>query len=308
MKDRQEDIKNYLRNDQKGKEANRLEREALSDSFLCEALEGLTAVDGEHLKVIESLNRKMSKIRVHSERRIGNYWWIVAAFLIVAGMAWKLLYVPTDESVKLVAVPQEENDSVMVSVEIRETKLLDTVGVSGVIEDISEVGVVVLKSENVRKVSADSLVVLAELEKSEIDSGQVFFKVSRLKKEIHQEVLDSGMILLKDYKTVGFLQKAEIVKLRGVERFEERKDWRVAFNRYVRDSLSFPEEAVVERVEGAVVLSLNFNRKGKLSRIKIIRKLHPACDREAVRLVKEYSGSWGINEKNVMVTLPFYLK
>ena len=45
MKDRQNAIKTYLQKEQRGKEANRLEREALSDSFLYEALEGLTAVE-----------------------------------------------------------------------------------------------------------------------------------------------------------------------------------------------------------------------------------------------------------------------
>ena len=43
---RNDDIKDYLRGNRKGESANRLEREALSDPFLYEALEGLTSTPG----------------------------------------------------------------------------------------------------------------------------------------------------------------------------------------------------------------------------------------------------------------------
>ena len=42
-----DDIKEYLHGNRKGKAANRMEREALSDPFLYEALEGLTSTPGD---------------------------------------------------------------------------------------------------------------------------------------------------------------------------------------------------------------------------------------------------------------------
>ena len=44
-----DDIKEYLHGNRKGKAANRMEREALSDPFLFEALEGLTSTPGDPL-------------------------------------------------------------------------------------------------------------------------------------------------------------------------------------------------------------------------------------------------------------------
>lgn len=44
-----DDIKEYLYGNRKGKAANRMEREALSDPFLFEALEGLTSTPDDPL-------------------------------------------------------------------------------------------------------------------------------------------------------------------------------------------------------------------------------------------------------------------
>lgn len=308
MKDRKNAIKAYLRQDQRGKEANHLEQEALSDPFLYEALEGLTMVEGKHLEAIKRLDVRMSRIGIHGGRRIGNYWWIAAAFFIVAGVAWKLLYTPMDEPVKLVAVPQIVKDTVAADVEKRECGQLDSLCGFVVAEKVSEAKVLsVPKLKTVRNASVDYSDSLSDLEKTLVDTGHFLPKTSvKSTKKICPVESGNDVILLKSHKARSLLQKAEIAKIRGGKTFETRDSWRVAFERYVADSLHYPEDAALEGVRGSVVLSLNFNRRGKLSRIKIIRKLHPACDREAVRLVKEYSGSWGVNEKNVMVTLSFY--
>ena len=51
----------YIKGKRKGKDANRIEREAMTDAFLCEALEGADAVEDNHLKNIESLHTKIMK-------------------------------------------------------------------------------------------------------------------------------------------------------------------------------------------------------------------------------------------------------
>ena len=54
-------LKEYIQGDRHGKEANRLEREALTDPFLQEALEGFDAVSGDHAKTIEQLEKRYIK-------------------------------------------------------------------------------------------------------------------------------------------------------------------------------------------------------------------------------------------------------
>ncbi|MBT2556492.1 TonB family protein [Hymenobacter sp. ISL-91] len=60
-----------------------------------------------------------------------------------------------------------------------------------------------------------------------------------------------------------------------------------AFQQYLRDSLNYPEKARDRKLEGTVRLQFVVGTDGRLSDIKIVRRLSPECDAEAVRLLKE---------------------
>ncbi|MDR1408517.1 MAG: hypothetical protein LBJ23_10820 [Tannerella sp.] len=71
----------YIQGRRKGKPAHRLEREAMRDRFLAEALEGYDAVDGNHVRRIASLRRKLSA-RTRRGDRTKMYTGIAAGLLI----------------------------------------------------------------------------------------------------------------------------------------------------------------------------------------------------------------------------------
>jgi hypothetical protein len=54
-------IKDYIQGKRHGREANQLEREAMNDSFLQDAIDGYDSVQGNHLPIIEELERKIEK-------------------------------------------------------------------------------------------------------------------------------------------------------------------------------------------------------------------------------------------------------
>ncbi|RFP64886.1 TonB family protein [Hymenobacter lapidiphilus] len=60
-----------------------------------------------------------------------------------------------------------------------------------------------------------------------------------------------------------------------------------AFRQYLHDSLNYPERARDRKQEGTVRLQFTVGTDGRLSDIKIVRRLSPECDAEAVRLLKE---------------------
>ena len=66
-------IGEYFRIGSIGKEANRIERKALEDPFLYEALEGFSVVDADHEMVIEDLQKR---IRGKANRRTGRFVWL----------------------------------------------------------------------------------------------------------------------------------------------------------------------------------------------------------------------------------------
>ena len=81
-------IREYARGDRRGKEANRLERQAVSDPFLHEALEGYREVGGDLSADIDRLGRRIARRagRAARLRRIAVA--AASAAVVLAGVLW----------------------------------------------------------------------------------------------------------------------------------------------------------------------------------------------------------------------------
>jgi len=83
---------------------------------------------------------------------------------------------------------------------------------------------------------------------------------------------------------------------------------------YIDTQLKYPSEAVVDKIEGTVILEFIVTKMGNIESIKIYKSVHPLLDEEAKRLVKSMpKWSPGKNEGqdvNAQYVLPikFYLK
>lgn len=75
-------MRRYIQGDRKGREANRIERQAMRDPFLAEALEGYEKVKGDPAPHIDILRRK---IRRKNQRRLDvfKYGGMAASFLFI---------------------------------------------------------------------------------------------------------------------------------------------------------------------------------------------------------------------------------
>ncbi|SES72664.1 TonB family protein [Hymenobacter actinosclerus] len=60
-----------------------------------------------------------------------------------------------------------------------------------------------------------------------------------------------------------------------------------AFRQYLLDSLDYPEKARERSQQGTVRLQFVVQADGRLSDIKVVRRLTPECDEEAIRLLKD---------------------
>lgn len=86
----------------------------------------------------------------------------------------------------------------------------------------------------------------------------------------------------------------------------------VALQRYLEENVRWPDEE--SDVQGRVVVSFMVEKDGSLSEIKVVRGLHPAFDKEALRVV-ENMPKWypaklngkGIRQK-IILPIPFKLK
>ncbi|WBA41079.1 TonB family protein [Hymenobacter canadensis] len=84
-----------------------------------------------------------------------------------------------------------------------------------------------------------------------------------------------------------------------------------ALRKYLRDSLDYPQKALDERLEGTVRVQLLVGTDGKLSDFKVLRKVSPECDAEALRLLQEGPAWFPAVQSNrrvarqVVVDVPF---
>lgn len=63
---------------------------------------------------------------------------------------------------------------------------------------------------------------------------------------------------------------------------------------YVIENLKYPEQARTEKVEGKVVVTFVVEPNGTISSIKVPKKLYPACDAEAIRVIESMNSLPGL--------------
>lgn len=74
-------LKDYIQGKRHGKEANQLEREAMNDPFLQDAIDGYDSLAGNHLHTIEKLEKKIAHKPARMDKRV--WIWVAAALLLL---------------------------------------------------------------------------------------------------------------------------------------------------------------------------------------------------------------------------------
>jgi hypothetical protein len=93
----------YIQGKRRGKEANKLEREAINDPFLEDAIDGFDAVPGNHASAIEELEAQLER-RINKPKPVISYrFWIMgaAASLVLLLGIGSLLHFDTKVSPEL---------------------------------------------------------------------------------------------------------------------------------------------------------------------------------------------------------------
>jgi len=62
----------------------------------------------------------------------------------------------------------------------------------------------------------------------------------------------------------------------------------MGWNKYLKENLRFPKDALNDRIQGTVTVEFTVGIDGKVSDAKVIRSVWPSLDAEALRLI-EYS-------------------
>jgi len=112
-------LKDYIQSSKRGKEANRLEREAMNDPFLQEALEGFEKVPGDHISIVDRLEKKYNKPATSPQksRNVFLYSSIAASILLLIGFGTYLLLEKDSRNIPMYAELQPAVNERIISVD-----------------------------------------------------------------------------------------------------------------------------------------------------------------------------------------------
>ncbi|MDR1755636.1 MAG: energy transducer TonB [Culturomica sp.] len=234
-------IRLYFRSGEKGRMANRLERDALSDPFLYEALEGLREAGEDPVKSIALLRGKLKK-QAGGFRR-NKYGRFALWGGIFAGMAVLVLCLTTGKEKTESCSPVQPADSTIAP-----------------------------------RVSLPAAPVVREPEAA---PGQPA-----------GEIRDGSAGLAPEEKNTDWLIEVDNTSQPGSVPVVPLE----AYNRYIRDSLRYPSDALEQKLSGKIKMSFIVNRHGRPSRIRVVEWINHSCNHEAIRLLDKgpvwsYTGS-----------------
>lgn len=279
----------YIQGSRKGKEAHRLEKEAMRDPFLSDALDGYQTVEGNHVESIEAMRRRISR-RTRSQRDLIAKWSIAASLLICLGFG---SYFWFNREVGL----SKELQSMV----IQEEAVTPPLPPEPVIAQAAAIGELQEKTETMQKKAP------AAAKKPEAKMRQAAPPPAPLAAApTTAEVLS---IVEDDADVAEMIVAEEVVAMdvtmghAPIHRPEPVIGYK-AYEEYLRKELIRPQDSTCKGITGTVVVEFHIDDKGRPVNLEVKRSLCALADKEALRLI-EKGPDWKVDTARVIIPILF---
>ncbi|MDR3194432.1 MAG: hypothetical protein LBT76_03955 [Tannerella sp.] len=298
----------YIRGKRRGKAAHRIEREAMRDPFLAEALEGFDAVEGAHAERIAAMRRRLlSQTRRRYLRRryvgaaaslllcllAGSYFlWNRSAADAFIGQSNKSL----DMAFSSPPAPATDNeDGQETPPPARETSKKLSPAVP---ESAREIPAPKAAAEEPLTIASEDV----QLEQAEAEY---------VSPEREAEAAFPDTPVLASQKRMSTARKeasppppAENDSTSSRHKPEPQTGMK-AYRKYLQKSLVRPAEGACANVKGVVEIAFKIDTLGKPHDFVVKRSLCPEADREAIRLIEQGSRWKGDPSRTVTLKVRF---
>lgn len=273
-------LRDYIKGDRRGKEANRIEKDAMGDLFMSEALEGYDMVDSDHGGALDRIDIRLmermdagkragaSAMHAPAPRRPFVNWSMAASIMIIVALGSLLVMLKGGPGGRELAstdiVGQTRTDAVIASnisfaeFASEETRLLARADarISADTQALYAGGAVQMQDNG--RMRADATASYARNEPLLAAAGGAYVTLG----------IPESLARFYDHAT-------ENIRMQG------------------------------RRVTGVVVAEFTIGSEGRPENVTIIKPLSPAADREVKRLIRT-SPDWETTEGKIMVTIPFF--
>ena len=279
----------YIQGSRKGKEAHRLEKEAMRDPFLSDALDGYQTVEGNHVESIEAMRRRISR-RTRSQRDQIAKWSIAASLLICLGFG-SYFWFNRDA-----AMPKE-----LQSMVIQEEAVTPPLPPEPVIAQAAATGELQEETEAMQK-KAPTATKKPEAKMRQATPTPAPLAVAPATAEVLSIVEDDAdvaeMIVAEEEVAMDApMARAPIHRPEPVIGYK-------AYEEYLRKELIHPQDSTCKGVTGTVVVAFHINEKGRPVDLEVKRSLCASADKEALRLI-EKGPDWKVDTTRVIVPVLF---
>lgn len=291
-----DDIRRYLDGRMTAAEMHAMEKAALEDPFLADAMEGLetapvAAIQADMQLLSEKLAQRVTPAKVVPMRPERPWMAIAAAAVILVGLTMTILYtnpVPQPPAIAKVEAPARQETSPVVQA--------DSVVASAPAP--SSKGTVEKEPQTIARVDAPKAITNNEITNNPVqaDSSTKMIASASERKEDKPtplgETADRSRIDKEATQRMRSVAPAAAPPAEKAKKdasggriYTEPADGWSAWEVYVLNNLRRPKDPALH---GNVVVSFSVNpENGKPFDVKVDKGLHPLYDKEAIRLIKE---------------------
>ncbi|NDV82790.1 hypothetical protein [Bacteroides sp. 51] len=257
----------YIQGNRKGKEAHRIEKEAMKDPFLADALEGYEKTQGNHQREVARLQKQITRLQKRDTKRsIGKKpnhlkaWSIAAGILIVVGVGTWFLLNDSPISKDIQTITQSEMQTAVPTASGEARKILpdttETLSKSPAIAQVTP------KTEDKKEKQIAEPIIMAEEEAYAMEDVMI------------EDVTLSAVSTSQQAKT-RVAETSQPQPITGME----------AYMNYIQKNLKRPTDEECRNAKGPVVVVFKIGQSGRPYNIRVTQGLCSSTNKEAIRLI-----------------------
>ncbi|MDR2119732.1 MAG: hypothetical protein LBP64_02495 [Tannerella sp.] len=310
-------LHDYMCGNRKGKQVNRLEREAMRDAFLAEAMDGYDSVAGDHARRVAALRRQLSAKTRRRGRAAGYAGIAAAALLCIAVGSYFILHrepenltaqymehrTVADEASAESTPPATAEPEPPAQEALPETVAAAAVRRTPQARPTPAAAQPVAQPEEAVEAAADTTLTAVVLE-PETQAAPVAEAQPEPDTTATPRPTRPALRTMEHARLDGFTD-SRADRPRADEQDPQPAIGEEEYAKYLKESLIRPATGRCADVKGIVRVEFRIDKAGKPHSFRIKKKLCDEADREAVRLIEQGSTWVGGKKKKITVDVEF---
>lgn len=282
----------YIRGNRRGKAAHDLEKKAMTDPFLSEAMEGFEMVDDDHMARIAALQKKLGKSKT-KDRAKESIWMSISAAAMVAIICISISHLVSNKSDG--GLYAQSSTLKPISIYIPEAIYTENIAVIATKNTQLTRNVSVRLMKHYKAELEAETVYEAREEEFKVATGSSHISSTSTSSLTIEERLDPIEVYMPTALNAGQKRPNEKPEpLVGLE----------AYNRYLQQEIRHPDVWPCVGKKGKVLIEFSVDKNGSPYDIVVEYGLCGASDDEAVRLVKE-GPKWTPSNRRGQIKIQF---